>query len=70
LGRQKTNGINPRSAIRQQQQQQPERNMPFGRLSTDKTTLKWILWKYNRREWTGLIWLRMKMSGGTLLNWY
>jgi hypothetical protein len=47
----------------------PERNMPLGRLSTDEMiTLKWILWKNNRREWTGFIWLRMRMSGGPLLN--
>jgi len=43
--------------------------MPFGRLSADQMiTLKWILWKNNRREWTGFIWLRMRISGGPLLN--
>ena len=43
--------------------------MPLGILSTDEMiTLKWILWKNNRREWTGFIWLRMRMSGGPLLN--
>jgi len=42
--------------------------MPLGRLSTDEITLKWILWKNKRREWTGFICLRMRMSGGPLLN--
>jgi hypothetical protein len=47
----------------------PERNITIGRLSTDETiTLKWILWKYNRREWAGFIWLRMGTSDWPLLN--
>jgi hypothetical protein len=30
---------------------------------------KWILEKYYGLVWTGLIWLRIEISGGALLTW-
>jgi hypothetical protein len=47
----------------------PERKRPQGRsICRWQDNIKWILEKWDGMVWTGFIWLRIQISGGTLVN--
>jgi hypothetical protein len=45
----------------------PKKKRAFGRLRRRwEENIKWILWKWGGRLWTGFIWLRIETAVGVL----